>query len=75
MSAAISAQTASDLPPPVFLRQPQVLHMLQVSAPTLWRMVKARRFPAPCKLSPNVTAWRADDVRAWCERIQPNSSN
>jgi predicted DNA-binding transcriptional regulator AlpA len=37
-------------------------------------MVKAGRFPKPCKLSANVTAWRAEDVRAWCERIQPVSN-
>jgi prophage regulatory protein len=35
------------------------------SAPTLWRMVKARHFPAPVKLSDNVTAWLVEDVRAW----------
>jgi prophage regulatory protein len=35
------------------------------SAPTLWRMVKTRQFPAPVKLSDNVTAWLVEDVRAW----------
>jgi hypothetical protein len=32
------------------------------SRSTLWREVKAGRFPAPCKLSPNTTAWRWGDV-------------
>jgi predicted DNA-binding transcriptional regulator AlpA len=45
--------------------------MVPVSNATLWRMVKDGRFPAPVKLGPNVTAWRADDVRAWCDGIQP----
>lgn len=73
MSAAILAQPASDLPPPVFLRQPQVLAMVPVSDATLWRLVRAKKFPQPVKLSSNVTAWRADDVRKWCAGVEPNS--
>ena len=34
---------------------------------TLWRRVKAGEFPAPEKLSPNVTAWRWGDVKAWLD--------
>nr|WP_269106840.1 AlpA family phage regulatory protein [Massilia sp. TS11] len=36
-----------------------------VSHATLWRMVKAKKFPQPVKLSAGVTAWRVEDVRAW----------
>ena len=39
--------------------------ILPFSSPTLWRMVKAGKFPAPVKLSERVTAWRVEDVRAW----------
>jgi predicted DNA-binding transcriptional regulator AlpA len=75
MSATVTANRApNDLPEPRFLRAPQVLAMVPISAPTLWRMVKAGRFPAPCKLAPNVTAWRLTDVQAWCDGIQPNSN-
>ncbi len=38
---------------------------LPVSAPTLWRMVKAGKFPKPTKLSARVTAWQVGQVRAW----------
>jgi prophage regulatory protein len=38
---------------------------LPFSAPTLWRMVKAGKFPKPHKLSARVTAWKVSDVRAW----------
>lgn len=46
-------------------RRPNVPAPLPFSAPTLWRKVKAGTFPAPCKLSERVTAWRVCDVRAW----------
>jgi predicted DNA-binding transcriptional regulator AlpA len=38
---------------------------LPFSAPTLWRMVKAGKFPRPHKLSTRVTAWKVSQVRDW----------
>jgi prophage regulatory protein len=75
MSLSTAAHSASDLPSPVFVRQTQVLAMVPISAPTLWRMVRSGRFPAPCKLGPNITAWRMSDVTDWCQGIRPNASN
>jgi len=40
---------------------------LPFSAPTLWRMVAAQKFPAPHKLSTRVTAWQVRQVRAWLQ--------
>jgi hypothetical protein len=37
------------------------------SSATLWRKVKAGDFPAPVKLSENVTAWRSSEVLAWLQ--------
>ena len=67
-------QPANDLPEAVFLREPQVLAMVPFSDATLWRMVKAKKFPAPYKLAPRVTAWRADEVRRWCQGIAPTAA-
>ena len=51
-----------------FIRQPAVLKdVLPVSASTLWRYVKAGKFPKPIKLSERVTAWRSEDIRAWID--------
>lgn len=41
--------------------------ILPFSSPTLWRLVKAGKFPSPVKLSERVTAWRVEDVRAWMQ--------
>jgi predicted DNA-binding transcriptional regulator AlpA len=35
------------------------------SSATLWRMVKAGKFPAPKKLSPGVTGWWWGDIHEW----------
>jgi prophage regulatory protein len=54
------------IPETGFLRQSQLVPIIvPVGHATFWRMVKDGRFPAPVKLGPKVTAWRAEDVRAW----------
>lgn len=62
------------LPDSAWLRESQLVRSpkrpdstapLPFSAPTLWRMVKSGKFPAPCKLSARVTAWRCSAVREW----------
>lgn len=60
------------LPVTGYVRQSQLIpHIVPFSSTTLWRKVKSGDFPAPVKLSPRVTAWRAEDVRAWIERFAP----
>ena len=54
------------LPATGFIRQSELIpRIIPFSSTTLWRKVKAGEFPAPVKLSQRVTAWRAEDVRAW----------
>ncbi|RCW65125.1 helix-turn-helix transcriptional regulator [Pseudorhodoferax soli] len=53
------------LPVTGFLRQSQVLVFVPFSKSTLWRRVDDGSFPAPVKLSSNITAWRAEDIKGW----------
>ena len=62
------------LPDSAFIRESQLVQSpkrpdtqahLPISAPTLWRKLKAGTFPAPVKLSERVTAWNLGSVRAW----------
>lgn len=66
---AIAIAALSSLPPALsevaFLRQRQLLKLIPISKTTLWRRVRDRTFPQPLKLSPNVTVWRAEDLRDW----------
>lgn len=39
--------------------------MIGVSDKTIWLWVKHGDFPAPLKLSENVTVWRLSDVKEW----------
>ena len=58
-----------------FVRLPQVLSVFPVSRSTWWSGVKSGRYPAPVKLGPNITAWRAEDIhRLIAEHAQPKSA-
>jgi predicted DNA-binding transcriptional regulator AlpA len=46
-------------------KRPDRAAPLPFSAPTLWRKVKNKTFPAPVKLSQRITAWKVGEVRAW----------
>lgn len=75
MPAVVTSTRFDALPDSAFIREaqlvqstkrPSVAALLPFSAPTLWRMVKAHKFPAPYRLSgARVTAWKVGEVRAW----------
>ncbi|MEF3695549.1 helix-turn-helix transcriptional regulator [Desulfolutivibrio sp.] len=54
-----------------FLRLPQIIGdrkrglagPIPVSRSTWWQGVKDGRFPAPVKIGPRTTAWRAEDIQ------------
>lgn len=60
---------ANALPESGFVRLPQILELIPVSRSSWWAGVKAGRFPAPLKLAPKTTAWRAEDIRALIEKL------
>jgi prophage regulatory protein len=62
---------AAALPESGFVRQSQLLMFVPFSKSTLWRRVVDGSFPAPIKLSANITAWRVEDVRRWIAEAGP----
>lgn len=55
-----------DLPATGFVRQSQLIPgVLPFSGLTLKRLVDAKSFPAPIKITPRCKAWRVADVREW----------
>lgn len=62
------------LPETGFLRLPQIIGnpkakppqppIIPVCRSSWWAGVKSGRYPKPVKLSPRVTAWRAEDIVA-----------
>ena len=41
--------------------------IIGVGQTTIYEWVKQGRFPAPIKLSPTVSVWRVEDIRAWMD--------
>jgi len=73
-----------NLPDDAYLRVKQLIigagstpttALLPFSRATLWRMVKAQRFPAPQKLSSGGTAWSVRAIRQWLKNQGINSEN
>ena len=48
-----------------YLREEQVLEVTTLSHATLWREIKAGRFPRQVRLSPGRVGWRASEINRW----------
>ncbi|MCY1282063.1 Prophage CP4-57 regulatory protein (AlpA) [compost metagenome] len=48
-----------------YLREEQVLEYTTLSHATLWREIRAGRFPKQVRLSPGRVGWRISDLNAW----------
>ncbi|WP_043309531.1 AlpA family transcriptional regulator [Pseudomonas sp. ML96] len=48
-----------------YLREEQVLEVTTLSHATLWREIKAGRFPRQVRLSPGRVGWRASEINTW----------
>ena len=44
-----------------------VLTRTSLSQPTLYRQIKAGRFPKPVRISPRRVAWPVEAIEAWLE--------
>jgi predicted DNA-binding transcriptional regulator AlpA len=44
---------------------PPVTPIIPVGRSTWWAGVRSGKFPAPVKLGPGITAWRAEDIREY----------
>ncbi len=48
-----------------YLTVKQVAKGFEVHPNTIWRWVKAKKFPEPVVLNEQVTRWKASDIEAW----------
>lgn len=49
------------------LRKPELLAMVGLSDPTIWRMEKDGKFPKRIRLGGNSCGWISDEVDSWLE--------
>ena len=52
------------LPQTGYVRLPTILAHYPVGRSTWWAGVKSGKYPPAIKLSPNITAWKAEDISA-----------
>jgi prophage regulatory protein len=57
------------------LSEDQVLEIVPVGRTTLYRMIKAGRFPKPTFISPNRRVWFEDEVIAWQNAVDEFNPN
>ena len=59
----------TNIPSTGFLRLPQVLALIPISKSVWWEGCKTGRYPKPVKLGPRTTVWRAEEIKAFIERV------
>ncbi|MEN2426298.1 helix-turn-helix transcriptional regulator [Chromobacterium vaccinii] len=69
MTTNTTKSTYGALPVTGFIRLADLRKILPVSDSTIWRRVRAGTMPAPVKLSEKVTAWRAEEIRAFLDQL------
>lgn len=57
------------LPATGFIRLPDVLAFVPIGRSSWWAGVRDGKYPKPVKLSPQVSAWRAEDIHALIDRL------
>jgi prophage regulatory protein len=50
------------------LRWPEVADITGLSRTTVWRLVRAGRFPRPINPTPSTTGWFASEIAEWLQR-------
>jgi prophage regulatory protein len=59
---------------PRIMRKPEMLNMVGLSDPTIWRMEQAGNFPKRIQLGGNSCGWLESEVMGWlAERIAARS--
>lgn len=66
-------QTTS-IPTEGFMRLPAVLAVIPISRSSWWSWVKDGKAPAPVKLGPRTTVWKAGDIRAFVESFTADAT-
>jgi prophage regulatory protein len=52
-------------PPPTFPRLNEVIRLTGLARSTVYRLMAANSFPAPCRLGARAVGWRHTDVAQW----------
>ncbi len=53
------------------LRLPQILERIPISKSSWWQGCKDGKYPKPIKLGPRTTVWRASEIEALINQLNP----
>lgn len=68
------SKSSLELPKEGFVRVSTLAKILDVGVSTVWRWTASGNLPQPVKLSERLTAWRAEEVRAWMNTRESKST-
>lgn len=54
--------------------KPPIPPLIPVGRSTWWKWVRDGKAPSPIKLGPRTTAWRAEEILAFVERLRSESA-
>jgi prophage regulatory protein len=52
------------------MRRPEVLRLVGCHYVTLWRLIRAGKFPRPVHITSRAVAWRRADVLGWLANLK-----
>lgn len=58
---------SADVAPARLIRKAAVMRLTGLSAPSIYRLIKAGDFPRQVHLSASMSAWVADEVHQWID--------
>lgn len=61
--------------PITIIKLPRVIELTTLSKSSIYKLVKAGKFPKPVQLGERATGWRVSDVEAWLNNLTPTASN
>jgi predicted DNA-binding transcriptional regulator AlpA len=68
-------ETQATIPAMGFVRLAQILAVIPISKSSWWAGVKSGKFPKSVKLSPNCTAWKAEDIHSLITQLAGKNSD
>lgn len=49
------------------LRRQEVERVVGLSCPSIYRLMRAKRFPEPIRIGPRAVRWRSADIQEWID--------
>jgi prophage regulatory protein len=72
-SRTFSRPAKQEVPAPLFLRMPTVVHITGLCRSTIYRLIAENKFPGPVRVGDRAVAWRQSDIDRWSEGRLPTA--